>query len=306
MKNEKKKKGNKMDVVNARLLFLLLSVAHRMLFLLSVYLETTSESGVSDLETSMNDFRCTCCPYGYHLDTDFMKFLDDMYGPDVLRTLKRMERKRHDVRRRLINEQQSVGKQGLLIWPVRTEKRKRIRHISLSYLYSNRIIYDKLNKIVYAHLLRICHPYSSPIDDDIRTALRISRFFLIILKKRTFEQEKREREMLLDRENPSSSSDTSPTTISSSSSLRSSIRSDDIVYDIILLPTAQIKALALVSELWWMASLERLFFSVLWFSSPPTRFLFPRRREIRHRSTMEWFVKPFLNSIASWKEISKI
>lgn len=69
-------------------------------------LETTSESGVSDLETSMTDFRCTCCPYGYHLDTDFMKFLDDMYGPDVLRTLKKIERKRHDVRRRLINEQQ--------------------------------------------------------------------------------------------------------------------------------------------------------------------------------------------------------
>ncbi len=54
----------------------------------------------------MTDFRCTCCPYGYHLDTDFMKFLDDMYGPDVLRTLKKIERKRHDVRRRLINEQQ--------------------------------------------------------------------------------------------------------------------------------------------------------------------------------------------------------
>jgi hypothetical protein len=34
-----------------------------------------------------------------------MKFLDDMYGPDVLRTLKKIERKRHDVRRRLINEQ---------------------------------------------------------------------------------------------------------------------------------------------------------------------------------------------------------
>ncbi|CAF2854707.1 unnamed protein product [Rotaria sp. Silwood2] len=67
--------------------------------------KTTSESGVSDLETSMTDFRCTCCPYGYHLDTDFTKFLDDMYGPDVLRTLKKIERKRHDVRRRLINEQ---------------------------------------------------------------------------------------------------------------------------------------------------------------------------------------------------------
>lgn len=36
MKNEKEKKGNKVDVVNARLLFLLLSVSHRMLFLLSL------------------------------------------------------------------------------------------------------------------------------------------------------------------------------------------------------------------------------------------------------------------------------
>ncbi|CAF3109886.1 unnamed protein product [Rotaria socialis] len=68
--------------------------------------ETTSESGVSDLETSMTDIRCTCCPYGYHLDTDFVKFLDDMYGSDVLRTLKKIERKRHDVRSRIINEQQ--------------------------------------------------------------------------------------------------------------------------------------------------------------------------------------------------------
>jgi hypothetical protein len=68
-------------------------------------LETTSESGISDLETSMNDLRCTCCPYGYHLDTDFMKFLDDMYGPHVLRTLKSIERKRHDLRHRLMHEQ---------------------------------------------------------------------------------------------------------------------------------------------------------------------------------------------------------
>ncbi|UJR14743.1 hypothetical protein I4U23_001734 [Adineta vaga] len=70
--------------------------------------KTTSESGVSDLETSMTEFRCTCCPYGYHLDTDFMKFLDDMYGPNVLRTLKKFDRKRYDVRRRLVNEQQPI------------------------------------------------------------------------------------------------------------------------------------------------------------------------------------------------------
>ena len=82
------------------------SMASRSLTHSLACLETTSESGVSDLETSMTDFRCTCCPYGYHLDTDFMKFLDDMYGPNVLRTLKKLERKRHDVRRRIANDQQ--------------------------------------------------------------------------------------------------------------------------------------------------------------------------------------------------------
>ncbi|CAF1666939.1 unnamed protein product, partial [Adineta ricciae] len=82
--------------------------------------KTTSESGVSDLETSMTEFRCTCCPYGYHLDTGFMKFLDDMYGPDVLRTLKKFDRKRHDVRRRLANEQQVLNVDLYIDRPIHT------------------------------------------------------------------------------------------------------------------------------------------------------------------------------------------
>ncbi|CAF0943841.1 unnamed protein product, partial [Didymodactylos carnosus] len=92
---------------------------------------TTSESGVSDLDTTMTDFRCNCCPYGYHLDTDFMKFLDDMYGPDVLRTLKKIERKRHDVRRRLINGQQPI--QNLHTRPPIPPNHYQQQHRSTSY-----------------------------------------------------------------------------------------------------------------------------------------------------------------------------
>jgi len=47
-----------------------------------------------------------------------MKFLDEMYGPDVLRTLQQIERKRHDVRSRLITEQQNqvVTLFGMTLW----------------------------------------------------------------------------------------------------------------------------------------------------------------------------------------------
>lgn len=80
--------------------------------------------------------RCTCCPYGYHLDTDFMKFLDEMYGPDVLHTLQRIERKRHDVRSRLIHDQQQqVGKPGLNNLGENKKKRKK----GIIYAKSNQI-----------------------------------------------------------------------------------------------------------------------------------------------------------------------
>lgn len=77
----------------------------------------------------MTDFRCTCCPYGYHLDTDFMKFLDDMYGPDVLRTLKKIERKRHDVRRRLINEQVGMFRSFFFVRMIFSFEREREREM---------------------------------------------------------------------------------------------------------------------------------------------------------------------------------
>ena len=52
----------------------------------------------------MHDVRCQCCPYGYHLEMDFLQYLDDMYGPNVSRTLQQIEQRRHDVRRRLTEE----------------------------------------------------------------------------------------------------------------------------------------------------------------------------------------------------------
>jgi hypothetical protein len=47
--------------------------------------------------------KCTCCPYGYHIDTDFVTFLHDMGGTNSLsngtskslnKQLKKVHRKR--------------------------------------------------------------------------------------------------------------------------------------------------------------------------------------------------------------------
>ena len=38
--------------------------------------------------------KCTCCPYGYHIDTDFVTFLHDLGGKNLNKQLKKIQRKR--------------------------------------------------------------------------------------------------------------------------------------------------------------------------------------------------------------------
>jgi hypothetical protein len=44
--------------------------------------------------TKMADERCTCCPYGYHIDLDFLKYLDSLYSGEKLRTIRRVRHNR--------------------------------------------------------------------------------------------------------------------------------------------------------------------------------------------------------------------
>lgn len=37
--------------------------------------------------------RCTCCPYGYHIDLDFLHYLDSLYSTEKLKSLKRFRRR---------------------------------------------------------------------------------------------------------------------------------------------------------------------------------------------------------------------
>lgn len=55
--------------------------------------ETTSESGISDLDMSE---KCNCCPYGFHIDTDFVKFLETLDSKNLVKQLKKIQRKRNE------------------------------------------------------------------------------------------------------------------------------------------------------------------------------------------------------------------
>jgi hypothetical protein len=43
----------------------------------------------------MNE-KCNCCPYGFHIDTDFVNFLDSLDGKNLVRQLKKIQRKRNE------------------------------------------------------------------------------------------------------------------------------------------------------------------------------------------------------------------
>ena len=54
-----------------------------------IFLETTSESGISDLDMSE---KCSCCPYGYHIDVGFVNFCQTL---DTTKTTRNDVRKSH-------------------------------------------------------------------------------------------------------------------------------------------------------------------------------------------------------------------
>ncbi|RNA00707.1 KN motif and ankyrin repeat domain-containing 1 [Brachionus plicatilis] len=55
--------------------------------------KTTSESGISDLDMSE---KCTCCPYGYHIDVDFVTFLNNFGQKNMSKQIKKMHLKRNE------------------------------------------------------------------------------------------------------------------------------------------------------------------------------------------------------------------
>ncbi|KAK3753232.1 hypothetical protein RRG08_024504 [Elysia crispata] len=57
------------------------------------------------------DGKCTCCPYGYHIDLDFLNFCRDLESGSALRNLKRIQRTKRKLRKSMeimLDEQDGV------------------------------------------------------------------------------------------------------------------------------------------------------------------------------------------------------
>ena len=58
------------------------------------------------------DGRCSCCPYGYHIDLDFLRYLEALNNGSYLRNLKKIHRNKKKLRKSLevlVQQQESAG-----------------------------------------------------------------------------------------------------------------------------------------------------------------------------------------------------
>ncbi|CAL1529953.1 unnamed protein product [Lymnaea stagnalis] len=64
------------------------------------------------LQVTYVDGKCTCCPYGYHIDLDFLNFCRDLESGSTLRNLKRIQRTKRKLRKSMelmLDEQQQIA-----------------------------------------------------------------------------------------------------------------------------------------------------------------------------------------------------
>lgn len=60
--------------------------------------------------------KCTCCPYGYHIDLDFLNFCENMSNGNTLRQLKQIKRNKKNLRKSMefyLQQQETAGDEGL-------------------------------------------------------------------------------------------------------------------------------------------------------------------------------------------------
>ncbi|CAG5132083.1 unnamed protein product [Candidula unifasciata] len=64
------------------------------------------------LQVTYIDGKCTCCPYGYHIDLDFLNFCRDLQRGSTLKNLKRIQRTKRKLRKSMemmLDEQEGIA-----------------------------------------------------------------------------------------------------------------------------------------------------------------------------------------------------
>ncbi|XP_052777525.1 KN motif and ankyrin repeat domain-containing protein 1-like isoform X4 [Mya arenaria] len=67
------------------------------------------------------DGKCTCCPYGYHVDVDFMSYCDTLSNQSYLKQLKRLQREKRKLRKSMevyVMDQERTEGQSTIVNPM--------------------------------------------------------------------------------------------------------------------------------------------------------------------------------------------
>ncbi|CAH1773388.1 unnamed protein product, partial [Owenia fusiformis] len=112
--------------------------------------ERSGENGVKgDGKTDHMDFvdgRCSCCPYGYHIDLDFLRYCDDMANGKYLKKLKKIHRDKRKLRKSMevYLQQQEMKMMDINIGPppdvVNTSDQQFIQGLQVEDAASNKIL----------------------------------------------------------------------------------------------------------------------------------------------------------------------
>ena len=105
--------------------------------------------------------KCTCCPYGYHIDLDFLNFCENMTNGSTLKQLKQIKRNKKNLRKSMefyLQQQEAAGEEGLGALPpdiVHSSDASRILNIVEYESSATNKILDEIDSSVNATITSI-------------------------------------------------------------------------------------------------------------------------------------------------------
>lgn len=89
--------------------------------ILNYFIDLSPSYQAQQQSVKMIDGKCTCCPYGYHVDVDFMSYCDTLSNQSYLKQLKRIQREKRKLRKSMevyVQDQEETEGQSTMVNPM--------------------------------------------------------------------------------------------------------------------------------------------------------------------------------------------
>ena len=86
-----------------------------------VFLDLSPSYQMAEERTIMVDGKCSCCPYGYHVDVDFMSYCDTLSNQSYLKQLKHLQREKRKLRKSMeiyLQDQEHTEGRSMIVNPM--------------------------------------------------------------------------------------------------------------------------------------------------------------------------------------------